>query len=205
MNKFQSGGNSEQAVLTSQIGHDSIDRKGGIDRFKSDPSKEVFLLHARAHASGLNLTNANHVFLCEPLLQTALELQAIARVDRIGQKHATTVWLYLIDGTVEESIYDISLQRRLEHMGKSKKGKSREGSLDPDLSENNIALANSMELQDAGLTNLFTKKECGGEAVPDSELLKCLFGARKRIQAVPDAIGAGDLEIGSSSSPLSEV
>ncbi len=84
--------------------------------------------HARAHASGLNLVNASHVFLCEPLLNTALELQAIARVDRIGQQHETTVWLYLVDGTVEESIYNLSVQRRMEHMGRTLlRGKSKEG------------------------------------------------------------------------------
>ncbi|PFH60516.1 hypothetical protein XA68_10830 [Ophiocordyceps unilateralis] len=71
----------------------------------SDPSVEVFLLHARAHASGLNLVAASHVFLAEPLLSPALEMQAVARVHRIGQRHQTTVWLYLVAGSVEEAIY----------------------------------------------------------------------------------------------------
>ncbi|RDA90582.1 hypothetical protein CP533_2604 [Ophiocordyceps camponoti-saundersi (nom. inval.)] len=71
----------------------------------SDPSVEVFLLHARAHASGLNLVSASHVFLSEPLLSPALEMQAVARVHRIGQRHQSTVWLYLVSGTVEEAIY----------------------------------------------------------------------------------------------------
>ncbi|RCI07450.1 hypothetical protein L249_4524 [Ophiocordyceps polyrhachis-furcata BCC 54312] len=71
----------------------------------SDPSVEVFLLHARAHASGLNLVSASHVFLSEPLLSPALEMQAVARVHRIGQRHQSTVWLYLVSGTVEEAIH----------------------------------------------------------------------------------------------------
>ena len=74
-----------------RIGFASFDKAHGVSHFRDDPSLEVFLLHARAHASGLNLVNASHVFLCEPLLNTALELQAIARVDRIGQQHETTV------------------------------------------------------------------------------------------------------------------
>lgn len=177
-----------------KIGHDSIEKKGGIDRFKDDPSKEVFLLHARAHSSGLNLVNASHVFLCEPLLQTALELQAIARVDRIGQKQATTVWLYLIDGTVEESIYDISVARRLEHIGKSKQQDNpndNEDEGDDVLEESNLEQANALELQKAG--TLFMKKDSAGEVVPDSELWKCLFGSRRRSQVEPrmvlDVIG----------------
>ena len=86
--------------------------RNGIEKFKTDPAIECFLLHAKAHSAGLNLVVANHVFLCEPLLATAVELQAIARVHRIGQHRATTVWMYIIGGTVEESIYEMSVTRR---------------------------------------------------------------------------------------------
>lgn len=102
-----------------RIGFSAINKADGIEKFKNDPSVECFLLHARAHSSGLNLVNASHVFLCEPLLNTALELQAIARVDRIGQQQETSVWLYLVDGTVEESIHQLSVKRRMEHIGKT--------------------------------------------------------------------------------------
>ena len=37
-------------------------------------------------SSGLTLINASHVFLCEPLVNPALELQGISRVHRIGQQ-----------------------------------------------------------------------------------------------------------------------
>ena len=42
--------------------------------------KECFFLHAKAHSSGLNLVNATHVFLCEPLINTAIELQYVISV-----------------------------------------------------------------------------------------------------------------------------
>ncbi|OAL70158.1 SNF2 family helicase/ATPase [Trichophyton violaceum] len=101
-----------------KIGHSSIDDPSGIERFKEDHTTECFLLHAKAHASGLNLVNATHVFLCEPLINTAIELQAIARVHRIGQHQDTTVWMYLVANTVEESIYQISVARRLAHIAR---------------------------------------------------------------------------------------
>ncbi|KAK8110589.1 uncharacterized protein PG998_007046 [Apiospora kogelbergensis] len=160
-----------------RIGFSSFDTKDGISRFKEDPGIECFFMDARAHASGLNLVNASHVFLCEPLLNTALELQAIARVDRIGQEHETTVWLYLVEGTVEVSIYNLSVQRRMEHMGQAqldRKGKSKEAT--PELSDLNLEAANSMELQQATLSKLMSKDKQLGEVVDQNDVWECLFG-----------------------------
>ena len=141
---------------------------------------ECFLLHARAHSSGLNLVNATHVFLCEPLINTAIELQAIARVHRIGQHRPTTVWMYLVSGTVEESIYDLSVSRRLTHIvAKRKEEESRSSAhLDgfEDINETAIDSANSMEMQDATLASLMTGGASGGELVREDDLWQCLFG-----------------------------
>jgi E3 ubiquitin-protein ligase SHPRH len=168
----------ERAFQRFRIGFSSIDKPNGIERFKNDPGVECFLLHARAHSSGLNLVNASHVFLCEPLLNTALELQAIARVDRIGQHQETNVWLYLVDGTVEESIHQLSVKRRMEHIGQrlsSTKGKEKEMSPD-ELLDTNLEEANSMELQQASLTGLLAKGGKGGEMIEKEDLWDCLFG-----------------------------
>ncbi|KAK8857190.1 E3 ubiquitin-protein ligase [Apiospora arundinis] len=173
-----------------RIGYSSFDTKDGITRFKEDPGIECFFMDARAHASGLNLVNASHVFLCEPLLNTALELQAIARVDRIGQEHETTVWLYLVEGTVEESIYNLSVQRRIEHMGQAqldRKGKSKEAT--PEVSDLNLEAANSMELQQAALSKLMSKDKQLGEVVDQNDVWECLFGhvAQKAAEATSAA------------------
>ncbi|KAK4127565.1 hypothetical protein N657DRAFT_678155 [Parathielavia appendiculata] len=175
------------AFRRHRIGYTSFDKAHGITNFKEDPGTEVFLLHARAHASGLNLVNASHVFLCEPLLNTALELQAIARVDRIGQQHETTVWLYIVDGTVEESIYELSVQRRMEHMGRNlslNKSKSKEST--PELLDAKLDEANALEMQQAHLSKLMGKDGILGEAVDNDDLWTCLFGRRHLRQAQED-------------------
>jgi E3 ubiquitin-protein ligase SHPRH len=172
-----------QAFEKFRIGFTSIDKPHGIEKFKTDPGVETFLLHARAHSSGLNLVNASHVFLCEPLLNTALELQAIARVDRIGQQQETNVWLYLVDGTVEESIHRLSVKRRIEHIGQNlMNGKGKMKELSPELLlDSNLEEANSMELQQASLARLLVKGGKGGEMVANEDLWECLFGgARQR-------------------------
>ncbi|TVY73430.1 putative ATP-dependent helicase [Lachnellula suecica] len=178
-----------------RIGYSSIDKPNGIEKFKQDPSVECFLLHARAHSSGLNLVNASHVFLCEPLLNTALELQAIARVDRIGQQQETNVWLYLVDGTVEESIYQLSVRRRMEHIGQrlmNGKGKGK-GKNKANVQDEVEILdeANSMELQQASLSGLLAKGGKGGEMIGDSDLWDCLFGACGAEAGIENAGGCG--------------
>ncbi|KAL3430830.1 SNF2 family N-terminal domain-containing protein [Aspergillus tetrazonus] len=175
-----------------KIGYSGVDESDGIEKFKKDPGIECFLLHAKAHSSGLNLVNATHVFLCEPLINTAIELQAIARVHRIGQHRPTTVWMYLISDTVEKSIYDISVSRRLDHIiqkeqeqkaGASTAPENRaNGSVIEDLSEVAIDSANSMEVQDAPLAKLMEGGAYGGERVKKDDLWQCLFGNPRRQQ-----------------------
>ena len=161
-----------KAFSQFRIGFTSIDRKTGIEKFTTDPSIECFFLHARAHSSGLTLVNATHVFLCEPLINTAIELQAIARVHRIGQYHPTTVWMYLVEGTVEQEIYHTSVKRRMAHLAQRVTNDSTNGE---ESLESRIEAANSLELEQAPLANLLSKGSTGGELVPKDDLWGCLF------------------------------
>lgn len=172
-----------EALKKWKIGCSNISDKNGIVRFKTDPAVECFLLDAKSDSSGLNLVNATYVFLCEPLINPAIELQAIARVHRIGQQRATTVFMYLVSETVEEAIYEISVARRLEHMGKTSRAGSRSGTATPDLREKSLEAANSLEMEAAPLTTLLRKKG-EGELVQPDDLWTCLF-AKPRKQKSP--------------------
>ncbi|KAL8658126.1 MAG: hypothetical protein Q9226_001245 [Calogaya cf. arnoldii] len=154
------------AFASYKIGHTNIDAKNGVRRFKDDAGIECLLMHARGSSSGLTLVNATHVLLCEPLINTAIELQAIARVHRIGQHQATTVWVYVVEGTVEQSVYDISVERRMRHIGKT----SQCGVMD-----SQIEAADTLELEGAALGKLLSSSRSGGEVVDKGDLWHCLF------------------------------
>jgi len=174
------------AFAAHRIGFSAISDKSGISRFREDASVECFLLHAKADSSGLNLVNATHVFLCEPLINAAIELQAVARVHRIGQKRETTVWMFLVHDTVEEAIYDISVQRRLAHMQRRVE-EVEDGNVTTTFEEKSLDAANSLELQAAPLSKLLTKGQSGGEVVDKEDLWTCLFN-KKKMKKAGDAV-----------------
>lgn len=75
-----------------------------VEQFHNDPTISVFLLHAERESAGLTLTSCGVVHLLEPVLQHSFELQAIGRVDRLGQKNETEVYCYATMDTVETRI-----------------------------------------------------------------------------------------------------
>jgi E3 ubiquitin-protein ligase SHPRH len=181
------------ALKSFKIGFVNIRDTNGVEKFRKDPSRECFLLDAKSDSSGLNLVNATHVFLCEPLINAAIELQAIARVHRIGQFRQTMVYMYLIEDTVEEAIYDISVARRLAHIGNTRSTQPS-GTTTPNIShvqESILDKANSLELQQKPVSTLLAKGRHGGEIVDNGDLWNCLF--RKAERAKKDGLVSDQL------------
>lgn len=77
---------------------------GGLDHFRKLSHVQVLLLPLSLGAEGLDLTNACHIFLLEPLLNIQQEEQAINRIDRLGQTRKTCVHKYVLLDTIEENI-----------------------------------------------------------------------------------------------------
>ncbi|XP_057849243.2 uncharacterized protein LOC131060147 isoform X2 [Cryptomeria japonica] len=78
---------------------------------------QVLLMLFRHGANGLNLLEAQHVILIEPLLNPAAEAQAINRVHRIGQEKKTFVHRFIVKETVEESIYKLNSSKPVDLSG----------------------------------------------------------------------------------------
>ena len=53
---------------------------------------------------GLNLTEADYVFILDPWWNPAAEMQAESRAHRIGQQKQVFVYRFITSGTIEEKI-----------------------------------------------------------------------------------------------------
>ena len=82
----------------------SMDRKEQVERFNKDGNLKVFLISIKAGGLGLNLTEADYVFILDPWWNPAVEAQAIDRAHRIGQKRKVFTYKFITRNSVEEKI-----------------------------------------------------------------------------------------------------
>ncbi len=94
----------EKSIKYSMLTGDTRDRDEQIARFNEDPETNVFLLSMKAGGTGLNLTEADYVFILNPWWNPAVEAQAYARAHRIGQQKPVFVYRFISQNTVEEKI-----------------------------------------------------------------------------------------------------
>jgi SNF2 family DNA or RNA helicase len=80
------------------------DREKVINAFRQDPAIKVFLISLKAGGVGLNLTEADYVFILDPWWNPASEIQALSRAHRIGQDKTVFVHRYITARTIEEKI-----------------------------------------------------------------------------------------------------
>jgi superfamily II DNA or RNA helicase len=88
------------------------DRGEVVERFQSEDGPPVMLISLKAGGTGLNLTAADHVFLCDPWWNPAVEDQAADRAHRIGQDRPVTIYRLIAVNTVEERILDLQEKKR---------------------------------------------------------------------------------------------
>jgi len=81
-----------------------------IDRFR-DGDAPLFLISLKAGGFGLNLTQADYVFLMDPWWNPATENQAIDRTHRIGQTRNVMVFRLVSSGTIEDKVMALKARK----------------------------------------------------------------------------------------------
>ncbi|TJY61342.1 ATP-dependent helicase [Sphingobacterium alkalisoli] len=80
------------------------DRGPKVDNFQANEHIRVFLISLKAGGTGLNLTEADYVYLIDPWWNPAVENQAIDRSYRIGQTKNVIAVRLICSDTIEEKI-----------------------------------------------------------------------------------------------------
>jgi SNF2 family DNA or RNA helicase len=90
----------------------TTDRADRVNHFQEDDSCRVFLMSLKAGGVGINLTEADYVYLVDPWWNPAVEQQAIDRTHRIGQKKKVFAYRMICKDTIEEKILLLQDKKR---------------------------------------------------------------------------------------------
>ncbi len=102
--------NIPYSLLTGQ----TRKRKEVVNEFQENENIRVFLISLKAGGMGLNLTQADYVYLMDPWWNPAVENQAIDRAYRIGQDKKVVAVRFITPNTIEEKI--LELQKRKQEL-----------------------------------------------------------------------------------------
>ncbi|MFF1571976.1 DEAD/DEAH box helicase [Leifsonia sp. NPDC058292] len=100
----------ERGIAYDYLDGSTRKRSEVIDRFRTGDAP-AFLISLKAGGFGLNLTEADYVFLLDPWWNPAAETQAIDRTHRIGQRSNVMVYRMIADDTVEDKVMALKDQK----------------------------------------------------------------------------------------------
>ena len=98
----------EYALLTGS----TLNREEAIKRFSTNHTIHAFLISLKAGGVGLNLTEADYVFIIDPWWNPAAETQAISRSHRIGQNKQVFAYRFITQNSIEEKIIRLQESKR---------------------------------------------------------------------------------------------
>lgn len=107
----------KEAIPFSYLDGATKNRGEVVAEFQQNKALKVFLISIKAGGVGLNLTQADYVFILDPWWNPAVEQQAIDRTHRIGQDKKVFIYKFISKDTVEEKI--LALQRRKKSLANS--------------------------------------------------------------------------------------
>ncbi|HEX4829918.1 MAG TPA: DEAD/DEAH box helicase [Trebonia sp.] len=88
----------------------TVNRAAVLESFKTGTAP-AFLISLKAGGFGLNLTEADYVFLLDPWWNPATEAQAVDRTHRIGQTRNVMVYRLISSGTIEEKVMALKARK----------------------------------------------------------------------------------------------
>lgn len=97
---------SEKGIDHLYLDGSTRNRAEVIEAFRAGTAP-VFLISLKAGGFGLNLTEADHVFIMDPWWNPAAEQQAVDRIHRIGQEREVHVYRLVAEGTIEEKVMQL--------------------------------------------------------------------------------------------------
>ncbi|WP_421825499.1 DEAD/DEAH box helicase [Larkinella sp.] len=90
----------------------TTNREACVNRFQTDETVRVFLISLKAGGTGLNLTQADYVYLVDPWWNPAVENQAIDRSYRMGQKKNVVAVRLICPDTIEDKILQLQESKK---------------------------------------------------------------------------------------------
>ncbi|MEP2773278.1 MAG: DEAD/DEAH box helicase [Fulvivirga sp.] len=103
---------NEEGVDFAYLDGSTKDRKEQVERFQNESKLKVFLISLKAGGLGLNLTQADYVFILDPWWNPAIEAQAVDRAHRIGQENKVFTYKFITRNSVEEKILALQAHKK---------------------------------------------------------------------------------------------
>jgi DNA repair and recombination protein RAD54B len=137
-----------------------------VEKFnRTDPkSAFAFLLSAKSGGVGLNLIGASRIVLFDIDWNPATDLQAMARIHRDGQKMPCKIYRFLVQGALDEKIY----QRQIMKMGLANAVVDNKASASS-FSREELRDLFRLDEREGCQTHDLLGCGCGGRGKPDSE------------------------------------
>jgi len=102
----------EQNIIYSKLTGSTTNREKVIKQFTGNDNCRIFLISLKAGGVGLNLVEADYVFMLNPWWNPAAEAQAVNRAHRIGQTKNVFVYKFLANETIEEKIANLQKKKQ---------------------------------------------------------------------------------------------
>jgi SNF2 family DNA or RNA helicase/uncharacterized Zn finger protein len=102
----------EEQIQYEYLDGQTSSREEKVDNFQNNTNVRVFLISLKAGGTGLNLTEADYVFIIDPWWNPAVENQAIDRCYRIGQTKKVMAYRMICRDTIEEKIVALQSKKK---------------------------------------------------------------------------------------------